>query len=140
MRVSTQLGTLEGQIANLADQLEAEREFRRWLSEDLDDAFDRIDALEARVREAFGYTEPISDEEFLRRMIEIGVTVEFRYTREDGEISTRTVSPYELRPNGHGPNLFGWDHEREGIRQYRLERIRELGPGNGEFRQPEVAE
>lgn len=51
--------------------------------------------------------------------------VTFKYRDRDGETSWRVVSPYELRIiNGIGSlSLQCYDHGREGLRHFRVERI-----------------
>lgn len=131
--------TLDSAITALAARLEAETQFRRWQDEDLGELEDRVEAALEALLEAEPNLPGRDDtvESFIRRMIDANLTVEFDYTDAKGEESTRRVSPYELRPNGHGPNLVGYDHGREAIRQFRLDRIELPGPCPVQYRQPE---
>jgi predicted DNA-binding transcriptional regulator YafY len=52
----------------------------------------------------------------------------------------RTVSPYEVRLNANGGRtLLSWDHDQEGIRTFRLDRIHgvEAAPPGISFVPPE---
>lgn len=64
----------------------------------------------------------------------------FGYTKEGEELSApRTLSPYELIKVQNGLVVRGWDHEREAIRSFRLDRIG-VGITSAEgYRAPEVS-
>lgn len=48
--------------------------------------------------------------------------VEFTYIDAVGEMTSRTVEPYQLKPTGH---FFGWDVAKDGIRNFRVDRMQE---------------
>lgn len=51
----------------------------------------------------------------------------FRYVKCDGTHTLRTVSPYTIREAQDGQRfLIGYDHVREGLRQFALTRVAEV--------------
>lgn len=74
---------------------------------------------------------------FIAACIAEELPIEFWYEKVDGTADHRTVSPYELRETAQGVRLLGYDHGRDGIRQYAPEGIGELQiAGDIEFRYP----
>lgn len=66
--------------------------------------------------------------------------VEFVYRDREGVQSLRQVSPYDLTDAANGARLLvGYDHDRDGIRQFRIERIDSvivLPPDEATYREP----
>lgn len=65
------------------------------------------------------------------------------YTKESGERITRVVSPYEIKSIVDSGSalvppkyVVGWDHDAEGIRNFRLARIKGIAPAPVEYRTP----
>lgn len=128
-------------IEDIRDELQAERQLRRWASGDLDEVFQRVEALEDRLpTEPEGEAEPefvseaidgLDQEDTNRAVlaaaIELQLVVEFTYTNGDGERLVRVVSPYELRDTQDGRRfVLGYEHNREGLRQFEITRIEDL--------------
>ena len=67
-------------------------------------------------------------EDAIEDAIERQVVVGFHYTALDEERSVRIVSPYESRLTKTGLHLVGYDHVRDGVRQFNLKRIENLAP------------
>lgn len=60
----------------------------------------------------------------LQNAIELERRVMFRYTKEgEKDWALRRLSPYELIEVKDGCVVRGWDHDREDIRSFRLDRI-----------------
>lgn len=57
--------------------------------------------------------------------IKRGEVIEFAYVSSDGEAKARTLSPYETYKAGanHDDYVIGYDHDREGLRQFKLSSI-----------------
>lgn len=96
---------------------------------------ERIATLEARVNAlseqlaaalpAEPYApEQVTVEDVIEGAINDHEVVEFCYEDRDGIQSLRLVSPYDLTDARNGARLLvGYDHDRDGIRQFRVERI-----------------
>ena len=56
---------------------------------------------------------------------------------EDGSIEPRVVEPYSFRNRGKGGNLlfFAWDIRKNGIRGFRVDRIRQVTELEEEFQE-----
>lgn len=75
-----------------------------------------------------------------RRVVEI--TYEgAAYEGKPGEISRRTVRPFLIEPSlqTHALYLIGWDEDRDGMRTFKIERIREVRITPRTFEPPEGA-
>ena len=51
----------------------------------------------------------------------------------DGSVETREVEPYSLRPGSHGPRLFYWCCEKQGIRNAYVDSILSAEPTGNSF-------
>jgi hypothetical protein len=130
-------------LEEFRDELERERYVRRDSDEfiagnacaDLDELEARIDRVERQLptravdepisRDAVEIAESLSafdqDRATLATAIELELPVAFIYTNGDLETLRRVVSPYELKTVSDGRRfLVGWDHGREGIRQFEI--------------------
>jgi predicted DNA-binding transcriptional regulator YafY len=135
---------------------------RTELLEDLDEINDRflsawpentnkrIGLLEARLDEANGTTLPEVVEDnpitptplpaLIASAIDAQQPVLFRYTKEgETEWESRTLSPYELITVQKGTVTRGWDHDREDIRSFRLDRMEALTWACTAYRKPQTA-
>lgn len=84
-------------------------------------------------------TVPLSTRERLERFIEAEQPCRFDYTDAEGKESLRTISPYRIDGVDYLTSVIGWDHDREGIRQFRIARIDGVVTPTWavEFREPE---
>lgn len=91
--------------------------------------------LPAHRAEAAGF-EAIRDR--IGRAISNERAVYFWYTKEGEPMSEdRLLSPYELKKVHNGVVMLGWDHVREDIRSFRLDRIDKLRLSEGSiYRKP----
>jgi predicted DNA-binding transcriptional regulator YafY len=149
----------------LTDTVEAERQWRQWSDEELDEALDRIENLEVVVaKQVMEWNKEVTDAlatiyqvlaalpkgerpkhepvpgrplNTLRMCIEQGYRMRFTYTKQDGVIEERIVSPYELAETSQGLRLSGWDHKRDGMRQFAPERMTVLQWQSAGYRPPE---
>ena len=62
----------------------------------------------------------------LREAVSSGVQVEFDYLSSRGTDERRSVDPLRLESLDHNWYLRGWDHLRDGLRTFRVDRIRDL--------------
>jgi predicted DNA-binding transcriptional regulator YafY len=97
----------------------------------------RLDAIEGRLagleREASYAPEQPDDRELLRQAIEDERVVKFSYHGRDA-VTLRTLSPYVLRESQSGDELLmGYDHDRDALRQFQLDRIAGIHPVDEDF-------
>jgi predicted DNA-binding transcriptional regulator YafY len=71
--------------------------------------------------------------------IDIEKPLLFRYTKPGEEWESRMLSPYELIKVQNGTIVRGWDHDREEIRSFRLDRIEALTWACTAYRKPQNA-
>lgn len=65
----------------------------------------------------------VADE--LEQAIAAELPVTLSYRKPGANIEPRTISPYELPESKAGDvSVLGWDHGREALRQFRLDRIK----------------
>jgi predicted DNA-binding transcriptional regulator YafY len=145
MSTRKRLETLEGKqrltqriLGDVSDALEFLLQIERQQNERIDYAQRERGKLRAKVEELSVGIEALPNpnaDDALRYAIEERRVVTFKYRDRDGETSWRVVSPYELEEKiGHTVrslephverflSLQGYDHGREGLRHFRVERI-----------------
>lgn len=76
-------------------------------------------------------------EQFLHSAIAGEQPILFRYTKPgQNDWESRVISPYEVQDVTNGTIVLGWDHRREDIRSFRLDRMDALTVASCEYRQP----
>jgi predicted DNA-binding transcriptional regulator YafY len=68
-----------------------------------------------------------------RRAVNDRYKLGFRYTRADGESTTRTVHPLGLLYWGYSWSMVGWCETRDDFRNFRLDRMEQLVRGDEKF-------
>lgn len=97
------------------------------LEERLRDLEDRSDALVAQLPDDLRDPNISQRAKALAAAITDERRVMFRYTKEgERDWSLRTLSPYEVIKVSNGTVVRGWDHDRDAIRSFRLDRIEAL--------------
>jgi predicted DNA-binding transcriptional regulator YafY len=116
----------EARLRHEADQCAAEAGAK--LIEKLGIVVQDIDALEQRIVGAAingrSYLAEATPWEWLADDIDNEVPVAFDYTDREGNVTERTVSPYELYRAANGDELLrAYDHDRDAIRSFRLDKV-----------------
>lgn len=93
------------------------------LPADLRERTERSRILAPRSRGRDGERARLDD---LHRAIDAGRAVTFRYIKEDGTASERTVEPLCLAFWGRAWTLGAWCRERQGFRNFRTDRMQDL--------------
>lgn len=121
------VGIAAASAQDAADALNIEAALRQVLENQVDDLQAQVDDLVARMTPAAlpedAGPSVLDDEVFLGMAIERQLPIRFAYTDRDGSVSDRLVSPYEVIEPVDTPLVFGWDHGREGLRQFHVTRI-----------------
>jgi len=52
--------------------------------------------------------------------------VEITYVDKKGDMTTRTVEPYELKETDKGFYFYGWDVSKDAIRSFKMERFENI--------------
>lgn len=64
------------------------------------------------------------------------VAIEYAAASKGGEVTARVVDPYAVIPYGKSWHLVAHCHLRDGVRLFKIDRIRQLRPGTGRFAEP----
>jgi predicted DNA-binding transcriptional regulator YafY len=68
-------------------------------------------------------TEPVAVEDEIGRAIAGEIAVTFDYEDREGNVTPRTVSPYAVYQGGGAELVRAYDHDRDALRSFRLDRI-----------------
>lgn len=92
---------------------------------------DRLDRIETKLDFILSKLDPPTDYHCattIEDAIDSEVVLGFHYVKLDGTPSVRIISPYEVRGTTSGDHLVGYDHNRDGLRQFALRRIERITP------------
>lgn len=114
----------------------------RMAHDRIDNQHKRYERLERRIHEL--EREEVVAELTLEAYIATAIADErslvFNYTKpEGGGTEVRAFSPYELIKVRNGLVVRGWDHIRDDIRSFRLDRMESPADGLFDYRRPEGA-
>ena len=84
-----------------------------------------LDRIEQKIARAAlnADTTPVAPEDAVLRAIEGECALTFEYEDGSGNITDRIVSPYEVYQGGGAELVRGFDHDRDALRSFRLDRI-----------------
>ncbi len=119
----------------------------------LEDVHAKLDILTIGIAQALGWQLPLvvkeadlswadpTNEFVIDKAIDEEQVIGFHYTDAWGDPSVRIVSPYELAHTVPGLRVLGYDHGRDALRQFALDRIENLTVLDAlDYKQPVIAE